>query len=1373
MNEIILNYIVQAILGGASGYITNDYAINMLFKEYTPLKIGGVIKKTRHEFIENLSSMVENDIIDKEKLQNILSDENFKKKFENMTADFYENCLYEAVGSHTFGHIGGFDSTIKSTDIFTVQLINEHMPELYELIVENISLADFFNEAQLLKISNALYDTLTEIIKKTDIADGMLLSLVKSNDKAVLGNILGSDISNTVLSNTVDLFTKAILSSDTEKLEELLYSLNFKKTLNSYKEVLSNKKVKEIINLDIQVVDSINQVLLNYINSEKGNHLINSLTNSLFAYGKECNKSVFQLLDSSFEENLKLYLIKNIPSVTENVVSWIKLNSYLIDKIIEESIDEVIKESDGLKAKLLTVIKNSYYKDLSKKFSIANKIITYVKKISEPEKLSDSISAKLIEILNKLTVRELIFEAEKNYITPENSRKLIINYINKNSLSIINNTINYISELEIKKILSLINVDEELKTTLLNKLKNLVASDSVKKFIINKATEYTDTILSKELRDLLDDEKEKFVVSKLKNLVASSLQKNENSIKAWIVKEAAAVLKANSAIKLNENRAKELNDSLYKYYKKAAEDINDVNLSTALDKINSIDNVVKNSSESLRTYAVKNADVILSGSIEAIARDNLNKLNDNQLVDLANDFIGRELKPIMYFGGVLGIAAGLILAALQNTALDPAKINAANMAVYALVGYVTNVVAINMIFKPYKENRLLSKIPFLRNFSLGYIVKNQKIFAKSTAYFIDNRLLSKESIHELFDKYKDKIKYSFTKTIADNDYKTLSNLLFNNKQSTAKGVYAFLKVQLSQNIKNISAYIYNKISRVNVSALINSKAINKINLLLREKMQNSAGLGIKSLILSDSSLESKISGNVIKKYMTKMESKIINKLCQLLSQKSEWNNFILRNEDSYQGYINKTINEIIDTKKREAIAQSASEKISSVVLSKASRDKITQRAVSLINKFIDKDKSFGEIFNGKLKKYVDSQIPDLLEKLTSYLVNSLKESKLKISLMVQSEIKNQLGFIEKSMYSVMGGDELIDELLTKIIMVKIPSFLDDKKLELNSIANMLLQDKFYNSKVEVLYTGINKLQLNELVDSYFSSGNSLKIENKINITMKDLFEKAENIKLSSILKLFYADNLELFLNAHNEEINAIANELALNLSENKSHVMEKLSTYTDSLLDIFMQSKFNELFAGISDEQAQHVQDNIITEIYVNGFEDIINASINSCISHYDKSAGEFIDKDEFIKAVENSLLSLAENTKLKEAIKEHIEAVIDEAAQVNFSFIDKETKNHFLNIFTDSCIDSLKINLDEILKSIEFDKIAQEEIEKMEPRKIHEMFDSFAGKYFKRLMLYGFGGFVFGINMYVGFSLTTLKILSELLNNTKLKLED
>src|SRR5690554_3155707 len=108
MNETLLNYIVQAILGGASGYITNDYAINMLFKEYTPLKLGGVIKKTRNEFIENLSSMVENDIINKEKLHEIFNSREFKVKFEKLTDDFYEESSYKSVGNDTFSDIDGF-----------------------------------------------------------------------------------------------------------------------------------------------------------------------------------------------------------------------------------------------------------------------------------------------------------------------------------------------------------------------------------------------------------------------------------------------------------------------------------------------------------------------------------------------------------------------------------------------------------------------------------------------------------------------------------------------------------------------------------------------------------------------------------------------------------------------------------------------------------------------------------------------------------------------------------------------------------------------------------------------------------------------------------------------------------------------------------------------------------------------------------------------------------------------------------------------------------------------------------------------------------------------------------------------------------------
>ncbi len=59
-------FIIIMILTGAwTGYITNDVAIKMLFREYGigKLKFGGVIVKTRKKLEKSLSLLVEKEII--------------------------------------------------------------------------------------------------------------------------------------------------------------------------------------------------------------------------------------------------------------------------------------------------------------------------------------------------------------------------------------------------------------------------------------------------------------------------------------------------------------------------------------------------------------------------------------------------------------------------------------------------------------------------------------------------------------------------------------------------------------------------------------------------------------------------------------------------------------------------------------------------------------------------------------------------------------------------------------------------------------------------------------------------------------------------------------------------------------------------------------------------------------------------------------------------------------------------------------------------------------------------------------------------------------------------------------------------------------
>ena len=85
--------LLQMFSSGVAGYITNKYAVNMIFKEYTPLKIGGAVKKNKEKFIEEVSDLVERDIINSETIRNQVLGNDFKDVIRNMTNEFFKESL--------------------------------------------------------------------------------------------------------------------------------------------------------------------------------------------------------------------------------------------------------------------------------------------------------------------------------------------------------------------------------------------------------------------------------------------------------------------------------------------------------------------------------------------------------------------------------------------------------------------------------------------------------------------------------------------------------------------------------------------------------------------------------------------------------------------------------------------------------------------------------------------------------------------------------------------------------------------------------------------------------------------------------------------------------------------------------------------------------------------------------------------------------------------------------------------------------------------------------------------------------------------------------------------------------------------------------
>jgi hypothetical protein len=484
-----------------------------------------------------------------------------------------------------------------------------------------------------------------------------------------------------------------------------------------------------------------------------------------------------------------------------------------------------------------------------------------------------------------------------------------------------------------------------------------------------------------------------------------------------------------------------------------------------------------------------------------------------------------------------------------------------------------------------------------------------------------------------------------------------------------------------------------------------------------------------------------------------------------LTEKEKSEKFAARYRGKYRDYTDRTLKEIIGIERLDSLSNSSSKKIADIILSGSSRDKMADAAAKMLASVVEGDKTVEELFNGKLKSTIEDNIPSIFEKLTRMVKKTIEDSKGAITINVQREIKNNLHFLEKSMYMLMDGDVLVDSLINKILAVKIPAFIDDKSGELYTIMAGFLRNNIYKAKAGRFIDSFNTKKIGEIIDEYVSKPEHIRyINDKSNEAVGFLRKNLEVQNLGSILEFANLESIEKIFESYGNELEVLLNTIGSSMAENRDEILSQAEALTNKAADELMSQKFSDIFKDLSEDDVQESVSSLVNILNKDGF---ISDSIIKLLDEYkiftaDKNLSEFIDMDGFRKSMENFTVFILESEKTDLFLKELYSSVLDRALSENLGFIHEDTKKYFVEKFSDSSIQSLRNNLNEILRAIEFDKMTQEEIKAMEPEKIHEMFNSFAGKYFTRLILYGFGGFVFGINMYIGLGLTALKIAGE-----------
>ena len=423
INPLLL--ILQSISGGVAGYITNKYAVNMLFKEYTPLKLGGVVKKNKEKFIDEISTLVEKDIINGKTLKEHIHGEEFKKQLDVTVEEFWNSGLKEAFNNVKIKDISYFEESKESIMEFTEAKMKLISDKLLKNIVDNIEITEILSAKHIVYITDIVYEEILKYIKSDDKVSILLKDIYHQNNNLILKDIINEDVKIKIESIIEELIINSLenIFHDEEKLLNILgkiyEAIDIDEIINSLFKTIASNTLNDYFSPveKKQISSALFAKGCTFINSDKGTDSLKNILNEIIKIAKELDFTLYELLPEESAINLSRFIeeitIKVIPSISQ----WIRFNKNEVNEIIEESIDESIEGMDGsIKRIIVQKVRESLFSDISEKASVVDKIISYIDKYEMNEESVKKISQEIITYLKSNKVKDIIVSLKKQIL---------------------------------------------------------------------------------------------------------------------------------------------------------------------------------------------------------------------------------------------------------------------------------------------------------------------------------------------------------------------------------------------------------------------------------------------------------------------------------------------------------------------------------------------------------------------------------------------------------------------------------------------------------------------------------------------------------------------------------------------------------------------------------------------------------------------------------------------------------------------------------------------------------------------------------------------------------------------------------------------
>ncbi len=1359
--------IIMVLTGAWTGYITNDVAIKMLFREYGigRFKFGGVIIKTRKDLEKNLSLLVEKEIINHNTLKSQFHKKELKEAVSKTVISFFNESIFKNSKNIKLSDLPGFGKTTDNVIVFLKKYLENNLTATFVEMSKSIELNDVISSEQAYNLSVSITNQILSLIQDKRILEKIMIDLYHNYHEVTLDELIGDEITNKIISNLNELLNNIFdemqykNDHDIQLLISKLYrDLDFDTFVETFEKYIGNKKLNYF--LSEKSLEKLYDLFTEYLKNPNSKESIEVFCEGLLIALKKIEKPIIELFTGDLRIEVEKFLENQLPGIIDRLIEIVQRNSHEIEELIESSIDQTIYDQQTIKRLILSAIRMFLIENFTQKYDIINKIVEMLKGI-DIEDLSKTISAQVVDLLHQKSIASIIVELEANSIL---TAKLIANQVHR--------ILTFLCERYLSKDIEhadFLNktIQELFKLNIKPFINNLTISVITKQIIYNEdALAFVKKQISNSLKGITKMPIDTFILeskvadyaSKFQEGISKQFNKNHDEILSMVYKNLDDYFSNhNLATVINKNKdvsfkSDVIIDVITKSLNNFLEDVYDYKVHDLFNKVNSIDNLSVNVVNAIMDYLDNGLSNVLEGNIAKVVEDNIKSLSNEEVLEMMQQFMGTKLKPLTIVGAFLGSGVGLFLGLYLSMALNyhtilnftDIPVLLASICAYAILGYLTNVIAIFFIFRPFKPLFGIKRLQ-------GIIPKQIPILAKAMGNIVSNNLLSEDSINNMIINNETKLKTEFVKNIESDDYKVLKTYLNENSERIVKQTTHYIIKNLKDNnailatkftdealkfnLNNVETTIFTQVFAGIFTDKIND-AKDSIGSYLSTKFKSSKSIKELSEELNINTVENKINSlieNELLKFIEKFNNN--NYLSSLMD----------KNRLKIDTIIQKQIDEVLPDTTKLSIENFLYNFVSNYLYSREKQRSLSNYVITEITTILNNNDSIDELFGGRFIELVNFNMSTILERIDETVRNWLVSYRDEINESVTKQVIEDLTAIQQVGYKAISGDKLIKETVYRIVEFKIPEFISKKMATLNDEFTNFF-DNLGKIRLKDANLELRKEELQYFLSEVFESKEiEIKTRRFIHVVMS-YFYGFKTAKLCDILDIH---NTQDIITHYNDIFLLVNNGTYTTLNNRKDKIVFDVSLLINKFITKeILSNKVRNLTLGITSDEIGRFVDRLLITLNQNDFlKQNITQLVDVMFKHFvNIPLNELLD-ELFLKQDIKKLIKKLSNDR-------HFESVINEAILNLFALttsdfidlVDLELKQEIVNVIIDSTYDVVAQNLLELLKAIDFKEVTVREISAMEPKQIKVLFDSFGSKYFRKLEGYGIFGGIFAI---------------------------